>query len=180
MLPAASNVGLAIKTAQPAVLQSAERTSNPPAPETSRASAGEAAASNAPLETARAVTAPEQSAVAPRLREQENAERSERLKPSKDEPTGPPPAFEESPLERQARVAFDPPDPAEEQNRQSTPVTAAGDKAAEPGIGDADDTVQAEAANDPPPTPSERAEASFAETRTLATPREPASVNLEI
>ena len=172
MLPAASNVGFAVKTAQPVALQSAERTSNPPAPETSRASAGEAAASNVQLETSRAVTAPEQSAVAPRLRDQENAERSERLHATTDEPTGPPPAFEESPLERQARVAFDPPKPTAE-----PPNTGATDA---PHPQEAVGIEQAEASNDPPPTPAERAEASFAEIRTLATVKELATVDFDL
>ncbi len=177
MIPAASAAGVAVKTAQPVATLSAERASQPQAPETARSSAGESSAANIRLETTRAVTAPEQTAVAPRLRDQETAERTERALPANDTPTGPPPTFEESPLERQARVAFDPPEP--------TPA----DVAPEPAVVPADQpdapedvpelAVSGEAPPaDPPPTPSEKAEASFAETRTISTPREPSTVNI--
>ncbi|MCG6883258.1 MAG: hypothetical protein LJE62_05830 [Silicimonas sp.] len=171
MLPAASSAGVAIKTAQPVVLQSAARTAQANAPETPRASAGEAAASNIPLETAKAVTSPEQSAVAPRLRDQENAEQSNRADLRKDVPTGPPPAFDESPLERQARLAFDPPEhPVEGPSRDSASIEA----------GDAPEDVESDAGYtiEPPPTRSERAEASFAETRNLALSRELSTVDV--
>ena len=146
----------------------AQKTSQPQAPETARTSSGESAAANIKAETTKAVQAPEQSSVAPRLRDQETAERTDRAAPAKDEPTGPPPAFEESPLERQARVALDPPEepaPAPEQAARAEAPEVAADEAAPVKA----ETVEAPA--DPPPTPSEKAEASFSETKDLAGPR---------
>ena len=77
MLPlsAASSAGAAIKPPQPATAQTAIRTAQPQAPETARASAGEAAAANVRTETPIAIQAAEQSAVAPRLRDQETADK---------------------------------------------------------------------------------------------------------
>ena len=112
MFPAATVSSVAAKPVQPAQAQTAQKTTQPQAPETARASAGEAAAANIKAETTQAVKAAEQSSVAPRLRDQETAERTERAEP-RDLPTGPPPSFEETPLERQARVALDPPEPTE-------------------------------------------------------------------
>lgn len=172
MIPAVSPAGAV--AGQSAASYTASRTAQPPAPEAARTSAGEAAPANVKLATNVAVTAPDQAAVAPRLRDQETAERTERTLPGKDAPTGPPPSFEESPLERQARVAFDPPEPAFDLTPQVADVEDGTDAKAE---ADAE-TVKAEAPPDPPPTPTERAESSFAETKTLATPKEPATVDV--
>lgn len=170
MFPAASAVTTAVKPVQPADQLSALRSSQQQAAETARSSAGEASAANLRTETAQAVKAAEQSAVAARLRDQEKAEQTDRGLPVEDSPTGPPPAFEESPLERQARLAFQPvgspPAPAAfsaETTRNAPPDPAA------PGRTEA---------GDPPPTPRDRAEASFAETRTLAAPEAPATVDI--
>lgn len=76
----------------------------------SKASAGVAAPAKVRAETTMAVDPSRQSAVAPRLRDQENAERSARVPPTGDGPTGPPPSFEETPLQRASRVIFDPPE----------------------------------------------------------------------
>ena len=174
MLPAASVSGVAVKTIQPATALSGDRTSQPQAPETARASVGEGSAANVRAESTKAVTAPEQTAVAPRLRDQETAERTERTPPAKDTPTGPPPTFEESPLERQARVAFDPPDPA---TATDTPPP---ETDANTGEGNVPPSAISSAPQpaEPPPTKSERAETSFAETKTLAEQREPATVDV--
>ncbi len=175
MLPAANPVGAAVaKPSQPAQGQTAARAAQPPAPETARTSAGEAGAANVRAETPNAVQAAEQTAVTPRLRDQENAETTDRELPSKDAPTGPPPAFEESPLERQARVALDPP----EKDVTVEPVEAGSETAP------TDDEQVSKTENDltqnidPPPTPTERAEVSFAETQSLAEPKEPATVDV--
>ena len=177
MLPAATATTAAVKPAQPVSTQTAQRAAEPQAPETARSSAGESAASNVKAETAKAVAAPEQTAVAPRLRDQETAEQTNRAPIKGDAPAGPPPAFEESPLERQARVAFDPPDVSTEEQTASLPDTEAPtENEASAPVTQFDDAGPEQA--DPPPTPTERAEASFAETRTLSEGREPSSVNV--
>lgn len=175
MIPSVTTSSIAPKPAASAAPPTANKTIAPAAPDTARASVGETAAGNVKAETARAIDAPEQSAVAPRLRDQETAEQSQRQPPDKDTPTGPPPAFEESPLERQARVALDPPEakaerdapPAEDATRMPETSRTAGREPA--------DTAGDIA---PPPTPRERAEVSFAETRTLSEPREAASFDV--
>ncbi len=92
-----------------------------PQTEAPRSSAGEASAANLRTETARAIDAPGQSAVSPRLRDQETAERSNRLLAKNDRPTGPRPAFDESLLERRSRTAFDPPEFQTRKNRYRRP-----------------------------------------------------------
>ena len=159
---------------KPVPVTAAQTTNKPTAP-AGQVGSGEAAASNVRAETASAVRAPDQLTAAPRLRDQETAERSERHLADKKAPTGPPPAFEESPLERQARVALDPPDVAPEPEAEvevssvDEPDNVSGDDAA-------DDGEMAEI--DPPPTPRERAEVSFTETRAIAEPVESASVDV--
>ncbi len=176
MLPAASPISSVAKPSQPATAQTATRSAHPQAPETARASTGETAAANVRTETPNALQAPEQTAVAPRLRDQETAERTERTDPPDDQPAGPEPAFEESPLERQARVALDPPDPSE------APVTAP--ELVSNSTDDAADTpedaslVYADIPVDPPPTPAEKAEASFTETIAISEPKEPSTVDV--
>lgn len=180
MFPAASPAGVVVKSAQPVTSQAALRNIMPQAPETTRASAGETAAANVRAESAQAIEASDQTAVAPRLRDQETAERTCREQPARDTPTGPPPAFEESPLERQARVALDlpaddtPPPPVAREPEQARPAdgTRSDVRTSEPEKEPAEDRI------DPPPSPTERAEASFAETRTMAGPREPARFDL--
>lgn len=176
MIPAVSPAGAA--TGQPVANLSANKAVQAAAPEAARASAGETAASNVKLATSSAVTAPDQSAVAPRLRDQETSERSERALPGKDAPTGPPPSFEESPLERQARVAFDPPEQPVEPAFDLRPDVEVVEKQTSSNDEGTLEVVTAEAPADPPPTPSERAEASFAETRTLSEPKEAAQVDV--
>lgn len=175
MIPSVTTSTFAPKPAVAAAPPTASKTTAPPSPDTARASVGEAAAGNLRAETARAVDAPEQSAVAPRLRDQETAERTDRLPPDTDRPTGPPPAFEESPLERQARVALDPPDtpPEAAPPVQDTPGNATETTAREISL-PGDDTKDTA----PPPTPRERAEVSFAETRTMSEPREAAAFDV--
>ena len=176
MFPAANVSTVAVKPVQPAPALTAQKTSQPQAPETARTSSGESAAANIKAETSIAVQATEQSAVAPRLRDQETAERTERSQPVKDQHAGPPPTFEESPLERQARVAFDPPEaeaaplpkPVIDDAGHSSESTPAPDEAPAP----------EETHFDPPPTRTEKAEASFSETRSLADQKEPATVDL--
>ena len=147
------------------------RTAQSQAPETARASAGEAAASNVRTDTPNPIKAAEQTAVAPRLRDQETAENTDRA-PAKDAPTGPPPAFEESPLERQARVALDPPEAdATPEENAATPEDTGPDRR---------EAVRADAEPErsPPPTPTERAEDGFAETQALADSKAPAKVDV--
>lgn len=176
MIPAASVTGYAVKTAQPATLTSAARVAQMFAPEAARASAGETSAAQITMMTARAVTAPDQAAVAPRLRDQETAERTERAPQAKDAPTGPPPAFKESPLERQARIAFDPPEVPTLPEPVARDVPNAVAAPSETDLGQS--RLEAAPPADPPPTPTERAEASFAETRTISTPKEPATIDM--
>ncbi len=178
MIPAVSAAGNA--SALSLMSNSATRSDQPQVSETTRASAGETAASNIRLATANAVTAPDQTAVAPRLRDQETAERTERAAPENDTPTGPPPTFEESPLERQARTALEPPEPAVEPAFDLTPVVSVTKEASGDDAEDEPEIAKAEAPADPPPSPSERAEASFAQTKTLAAAKEPATLDVEI
>ncbi|MGI9394430.1 MAG: hypothetical protein ACR2OY_07270 [Boseongicola sp.] len=128
--------------------------------EAPRSSAGEVSAANLKSETARAIDAAGQSAVAPRLRDQETAERSNRLSAKNDKPTGPRPTFDESLLERRSRTAFDPPEIANKPKLE--PVSGGSDaayKAHASAIKDPSDT---------PPARSEKAEAGFAETRAIS------------
>lgn len=175
MLPAANAPGLAIKPVSVATTEPSARAAQTPSPETVRSSAGEASSSQVALLSPKAVTAPEQTAVAPRLRDQETAERTDRAQ-STDTPTGPPPTFEESPLERQARVALAPPELTFASVEEAPEVPVATDSAPQP---DQTELAVSEAPpQDPPPTPSERAEASFAETRTMSKAKEPATVDI--
>lgn len=172
MLPAAP---ASVSGAQPTQIQSAQKAAQSQSPETARASAGEAAAANVRSETADAVKAPEQARVVARLRDGETAERTEREK--SDRPAGPQPAFEESPLERQARVALDPQDPSEEPETTPPQTGSADTQPTIPGDPDPEQAI-AVADIEAPPTPSDRAEASFAETIEINTPRNPAQVDL--
>jgi len=169
MLPAATAVSAAVK---PVDQLSAHNSSQQQAAETARASAGEASAANLRTETVQAVKAAEQSAVSARLRDQEKAEQTDRNLPVEDSPTGPPPTFEESPLERQARLAFEPVE------SQPEPATAS------PGMVELNTAAPGSAgvdkATDPPPTPRDRAEVSFAETRTLAVRKDAATVDIDL
>lgn len=169
MIPTAAASSFAMKPAQHAPVLTAQKAAQPPSPETLRTSAGEAGAANLRAETPDAIQAPEQGSVAPRLRDRETVERSQRAKPEKDAPTGPPPAFEESPLERQARVALDPPEQPQGAEAERAPEMPA--EAERAVAADSEDTASEQP--DPPPTPTERAERSFAETRGLAEIREP-------
>lgn len=143
-----------------------------PQTDTARSSAGENVAANVRAETTRAIDAPEQTSVAPRLREQETKERPETVF---DELVGPEPTFEESPLERQARTALDPPEITE----TAEPIAQTAEEPTEPEAElPALATADAPVFEDPPPTPTAKAEASFAETRTLAADSEPATVDI--
>lgn len=165
MILSVSSPNFAPRTTAAAQPLTGLRSAQPSAPETSRASAGEKAAGNLRAETARAVEAAEQVAVSPRLRDQENAERTDRSLQNTDVPTGPPPAFRESLLERQARTAFEPPDaeaPMPEQDPEKDSATV-------------DDTAAALPRSDfeqTPPGQTERAETRFAETRALVIRRD--------
>ena len=175
MFPSANAASVAVKPVQPVPMQTAQKTSQPQAPETARTSAGETAAANIKAETSQAVQAAEQSSVAPRLRDRETAERTDRTPPHKDAHTGPPPTFEESPLERQARVAFDPPDVPPVPEDAPLPEAVDPDEAKEFAGAEAESLP---AFKDPPPTPTERAEVSFSETKSLAKAPEPATIDV--
>jgi len=77
--------------------------------------------------TSSAIDPSRQATVAPRLREQETSERTERESPASDSPTGPPPSFEETPLQRASRVIFDPPEAYLEVNASQRKETSAED-----------------------------------------------------
>ena len=173
MFPAANVSTAVVKPVQPAPAVTAQKTSQPQAPETARTSSGESAAANIKAETSIAVQATEQAAVAPRLRDQETAERTDRSQQNVDQHAGPPPTFKESPLERQARVAFDPPDGAQTEPRVAE-VSDPPDRAPAPEEAFAQDELPA----DPPPTRTEKAEASFSETKSMADQKDPASVDV--
>lgn len=176
MLAATPTPIAAVKPPQPVTAQTAHKTTQPQAPETARTSAGEPAAANLRSESAQAVQAAEQGAIAPRLRDQERAETTDRSIRHGDAPAGPPPAFEESPLERQARVALDPPDiPSGTAAASADPPDTAAETETS---GDRKALAPARQDIEPPPTPTERAEAGFAETRTIADRGEPVSVDL--
>ena len=147
--------GLAVATSHTAPKAAAS-----PQTEAPRSSAGEVSAANLRTETARAVDAAGQTAVAPRLRDQETTERSNRLPAKHDAPTGPPPAFDESLLERRSRTALDPPEIIEQ--TKSAPPSGDTDTDEEPPASPVAITT------DTPPTPSEKAEAGFAETRAIS------------
>ena len=171
MLPAAP---ASVSGPQPVQIQTAQKAAQSQSPETARASAGEAAAANARTETVDAVKATEQSRVVARLRDDETAERTERTK--LERPAGPPPSFEESPLERQARVALEPQDPTVD---EAAPAKAQAAPSAPPENVEADiEDAQPVREIDPPPSPSDRAEASFAETIETNTPRDPPQVDV--
>jgi hypothetical protein len=171
MIPAAPAPIAAVRPPHPVAAQTAQKTTQ--ALETTRASAGEAGSSAVRSETVDAAKAAEQSTVAPRLRDQERSESSDRRLAWRDAPAGPPPAFEESPLERQARVALDPPD---EMAAQPVKVPVA-ETSEEPSVDEVPPRPAPERV-DPPPTPTERAEASFSETRALSSPRDRATVDV--
>lgn len=140
--------------------------------DSARGSVGENAAANVRAETTRAIDAPEQSSVAPRLREQETRERPETVF---DELVGPEPTFEESPLERQARVALDPPEIPAPKEADAQPVEQIEDQDAQlPAL----EAREVPVFEDPPPTPTEKAEASFAETLTFSKDSEPATIDV--
>lgn len=131
MIPAAS-AGLSVANGGQTLA-----TSGTAKPETTvtgqaKSSAGVTSPANSQPLTSDAVDPSRQAAVAPRLRDQETAERSGRQEtPTTDAPTGPPPAFEETPLQRASRVIFDPPEgylevnaasPREEPPEETDPV----------------------------------------------------------
>jgi len=146
--------GLSVATSH-----TAPKATTTPATEAPRSSTGEVSAGNLKTETARAIDAAGQSSVAPRLRDQETVERSKRLPPKLDVPTGPPPAFQESLLERRTRTALDPPDIMKEARPAPTGGDTETDEPPAP-----PDIAQ----SDTPPTPIEKAEAGFAETRAIS------------
>lgn len=143
-----------------------------PQTEAPRSSAGEVSAANLKTETARAIDAPGQSAVSPRLRDQETAERSNRLSAKYDAPTGPRPTFDESLLERRSRTAFDPPEIADQAKSTPPPGISASNNGA-------DETVKDVEA--PPRVPSKvtaQAEEGFAEALVLSEPGKPATLDV--
>lgn len=152
--------------------QAAQKTALPQA-QTARTSVGESAAANIRPETTHSIDAPDQAVVAQRLRDQEAKDRADTVI---EEFAGPEPTFEESPLERKARVALDP--PAITTSVVQADETATSMKIDDPVNEQTGIAVQDPVFEDPPPTPTERAEASFAETLSLADTPEPASVDV--
>ena len=158
--------GLSVATSHTAPKATAAPTTEAP-----KSSAGEVSAGNLRTETARAIDAASQSAVAPRLRDQETVERSKRLPPRLDAPTGPPPAFDESVLERRSRTAFDPPDAAVKTETEPPKEDADDDDTSAP--------FPVESKSDTPPNPREKAEAGFAETRAISDDAKLATLNVK-
>ena len=142
---------------------------------TARSNIGETAAGNLRADTARAIDAPKQTAAAPRIRDQETADRSNRRPGAREAPAGPPPAFKESPLERQARVALDPPEIVAETQQATLEPWPGTDP--ETSLAIAEDP-EAHGQIDPPLTPRLRAEASFAEAQSIAEQRNDTSLDL--
>ncbi|MDA8586900.1 hypothetical protein N9L47_11675 [Rhodobacteraceae bacterium] len=180
MFPAANASSVFAKPVQPAPTQTAQKTSQSQAPETARTSAGESSAANIKAETSQAIQAPEQSSVVARLRDQEKSESTDRAAQVKERPAGPPPSFKETPLERRARVALEPPEVPEVPDETDAALeSAVADDA--PNLELVDDAIsesQPAVVSDPPLTRTEKAEASFSETRSLSEPKDPATVDL--
>lgn len=109
MIPAVSATLPAGKVQQTNAAPTSAAGQNTPQGSASRL-AGETGAANLRPETARAVDPARQAAVAPRLRDQETAERTDRRSLPDTGPTGPAPAFAETFLQRAARLAFSPPE----------------------------------------------------------------------
>lgn len=99
------------------------------------------------------VAPPSEAAKSARLRDNETSETTERENPrdlpALDSPTGPPPAFRETPLERAGRLILNPDVP------DRTPETTT------------EDVEKAAIAPDVPPTPTQRAETDFSLQQSL-------------
>jgi len=147
------------RTAQNDALNSAQRTLHA-VQEVPGAAAGEAAASATRLETTQAVDAAVQCHAAARLRDGEKSETSRHEDDGKW--TGPPPTFEETYLERQARTAFDTPSP---QQNPAPEVNEPARKADGDSPAPADTTTGLQKPHD-----TSRAKAGFAEARHLSEP----------
>ncbi|MDJ1016952.1 MAG: hypothetical protein QNJ35_10605 [Paracoccaceae bacterium] len=177
MISAVSTSVTPIKPAETGQPPASSKSAQPPQPGAARASAGEAPRASLRAETARAIDPPEQLPAAQRLRDRETDETSGRP-PLGDGPTGPPPAFQESPLERQVRVALDPPDlpPELEPAAPSAEETEVFEPAGAPGKRQEETTepVRGETA----PARFTRAETGFAETRSIAEDPAASSLNL--
>ena len=151
--------------------QSAPKPALPQQAEAPRTSAGETSAANLRGAIPQAIDPADQSTVAPRLRDQETAEKTERKAANKDAPAGPPPAFEETLLARQARIALDPTETPVQDPSQK--VKDQEDRPDDPETLKTRTTPPA-----PPPTPTERAETGFAQTKSIATPAMPSTLDL--
>ena len=144
-----------------------------------KSSAGTKSPANAQPLTNAAVDPSRQTTVAPRLRDQETAERSAREVPASDAPTGPPPSFEETPLQRASRVIFDPPEAYLEVNAVP-PENKASDEGepsartvedsddSEPVLGSDDSSVAEEKRAEEKAAATRQAEAAFEASRELA------------
>ncbi|MEL7345437.1 MAG: hypothetical protein AAFN59_11370, partial [Pseudomonadota bacterium] len=122
----------------------------------------------APETAARAapIAAPDQPGNTARLRDGETAETTDRDLPAEDSPTGPPPAFRETPLERAGRVMLSPENPSDAEMPKETQSLPDDAKAppSEP------TTV--------PPTPTQQAQTEFARAQVIDAGR--ATTRLEI
>ena len=129
-------------------------------------SSGETSSANIRMDTLQPVTAAEQSSAIAHLRDQETAEHLRNGIVAKDAPTGPPPAFDETPLERQIRIAFQPPEVAD--------AKTIADKGTSQDFDDQpDDTLTV------PPSPAERAETAVAETRAISEPTQSGALDVK-
>jgi len=120
-----SNVGINPFGPGGASVNSQPQSASPPTDpgkESQGAARGESAASGARPETMVRVDPMRQSDRSRKIPSQDRKELS-----NPDAPTGPPPTFEETPLERQARLAFLPPDPKPARDASSTVALAAED-----------------------------------------------------
>lgn len=116
-------------------------------------------------QTANAVEAARRAAEAQRLRDGETRETTERP-PSDSDPTGPPPTFDETPLQRQARTAFDLP--------EAVPATVPGN---EPDPEDAGKTSQPETDGLPGDERARIAATGFAEVSERFVSQGPSSID---
>ena len=171
MIPAISAPVTATSAGTPAGSAQPANTTSPKPVQVAPSGRGETAAAATQAATARAVEAPPQAVLALRLRDGETAE----TEPAPDKPAGPPPTFDETILQRDARLAREPAALASkadtEKTQQLEPDTSddASDGPGKPeGPARANDVSAA----------SRKAEETFSETKKIAQPPEPASVDV--
>lgn len=157
MIPTVSAQMPVAKGAQPVTNQPPQAKPDAQTQGAASTSAGESAASNVRVETRAAIDPTRQTANAPRLRDQEKSETTR----NPEGPVGPPPAFQETLLQRQARTVLSPQavSPTDTASEQVATVDAEEPSPA------ADEA--SELAKDEDAAKRAEAERGFAETRAL-------------